>query len=91
MDFANRHRLASTFDTSPFVEAGGLVSYGPDLPALAVQSVRYIDRILRGAQAGSLAIELPGKYELAVNLRTVKALGLTVPQAVMARADRLIE
>lgn len=90
VDFANRHRLASTFDTSPFVEAGGLVSYGPDLPALAVQSVRYIDRILRGAQAGSLAIELPGKYELAVNVRTAKALGLAVPQAVMVRADRVI-
>lgn len=91
VDFANRNRLASAFDTKPFVEAGGLVSYGPDLPALALQSVRYIDRILRGARSADLAIELPGKYELAVNARTARALGLTIPRAVMVRADRVIE
>lgn len=91
VEFANRNRLASTFDTSPFVEAGGLISYGPNLLALAIQSVRYVDRILRGAQPANLAIELPSDYELAVNLRTAKLLGLTIPQAIMVGADRVIE
>jgi putative ABC transport system substrate-binding protein len=91
VEFANRNRLPSAFDLRFFVEAGGLVSYGPDMPETQRRAVDYVDRILRGARPGDLPVELPSRFELAVNLRTARALGLTVPQAVLLRADRVIE
>lgn len=91
VEFARRNRLPSAHDTRYFVEAGGLVSYGPDLTGIAVQSVRYLDRVLRGAYPSELAVELPSKIELAVNLATARELGLTVPQSLLLRADRVVE
>jgi putative ABC transport system substrate-binding protein len=89
--FANRHRLASAFDTKAHVEAGGLVSYGPDVFENQRRSAYHVDKILRGAKPSDLPVEQPDKYELAVNLQTAKALGLTIPHSVLIRADRVIE
>jgi putative ABC transport system substrate-binding protein len=89
-DFARRNRLPSAHDTRAFVEAGGLVSFGPVLSAIGVQCMRYVDRILRGARPAELAVEQPTKTEMAVNLVTARALGLTVPQSLLLRADHLI-
>ncbi len=91
IEFANRNRLPSAFGSKEFVEAGGLVSYGPDVWATAAQCIVYVDRILRGARPADLPVELPSKQELAVNLKTARALGITVPQSVLLRADRVIE
>jgi putative ABC transport system substrate-binding protein len=90
-DFAIRNRLPSAFTLQEFVEAGGLVSYAIDWRPTVARSADYIDRILRGAEPGELPVDLPSRYETAVNLKTAKALGLTVPQSVLVRADRVIE
>lgn len=89
--FANENRLPSAFNQREFVEAGGLFSYGADTWETIAHSTTYIDRILRGARPADLPVERPSKYELAVNLKTAKALGLTVSQSVILRADRVIE
>jgi putative ABC transport system substrate-binding protein len=91
VDFANRNRLASAFNQREFVEAGGLFSYGIDSMDTALQTLGYVDRILRGAKPADLPVEMPSKYELVVNAATAKALGLKVPQSVLLRADRVIE
>ena len=91
VDFATRERLASVFDARQFVELGGLVSYGVDIVNLSVQSVRYLDRVLRGTKPSDLAIELPSRYELAVNTKTASSLGLKIPSPLLLRADRVIE
>jgi putative ABC transport system substrate-binding protein len=91
VDFANHNRLPSAFDARFFVEAGGLVSYGPDIPESQRRAIDYVDRILRGTRPADLPVELPSRFEVAVNLKTARALGLTVPQSVLLRADRLIE
>lgn len=90
-EFAMRNKLPSAFDARFFVEAGGLVSYGPDIPDSQRRAIDYVDRILRGAQPAELPVEMPRKFELAVNLKTARALGLTVPQALIQRADRVID
>ena len=87
---ALEHRLPGAFTLREYAEAGGLLSYGPDWPALERQHARYVDRILRGARPGDLPLEQPTKFDLVVNLRTAKALGVTVPQALLARADTVI-
>jgi len=76
---------------SEFVAAGGLLSYGPSVPAAAQRCGTYVGRILQGVKPGELPIERPQTFELAVNLKTAKALGLTVPQSVLGRADQVIE
>jgi putative ABC transport system substrate-binding protein len=91
VDFATRERLASVFDARPFVELGGLVSYGVDIVNLSVQSVHHLDRILRGTKPSDLAIELPSRYELAVNTKAASSLGLKIPNSILLRADRVIE
>lgn len=89
--FARRNRLPSAHDTRVFVEAGGLVSFGPVLTLIGVQTMRYIDRILRGARPAELAVELPLKTELAINLVAARELGLTIPQSLLLRADRVVQ
>ncbi len=90
-ELALKHRLPGAFTLREYAEAGGLLSYGPDWPALERQHARYVDRILRGARPGDLPIEQPTKFDLVVNLATAKTLGVTVPQALLLRADKVIE
>lgn len=91
IDFANRHRLPSASDAGRLVDLGGLVSYAPYVPELERSAIDYVDRVLRGTPPADLPVQLPTKFELAVNLKTAKALGVTVPQSVLVRADRVIE
>ena len=88
---AARHRLPAEYFFREAVEAGGLAAYGVDVRDLAHGAAGYIDRILRGAKPGDLPVQLPTKFELSINLKTAKALGLKVPQSILLRADRVIE
>ena len=88
---AARHRLPAEYFFREAVEAGGLAAYGVDVRDLARGAAGYIDRILRGAKPGDLPVQLPTKFELSINLKTAKALGLKVPQSILLRADRVIE
>jgi putative ABC transport system substrate-binding protein len=89
-ELAIQHRLPGVFTLRQYAEAGGLMSYGPDWSTLERQLAQQTDRILRGARPGELPMEQPSKFELVVNLTTAKALGLTLPQALLVRADQLI-
>jgi len=90
-DLALEHRLPAASTTHAFVDAGGLMSYGADGPALFRLSAKFVHRILRGEQPNDLPIEQPTKFELAVNLKSAKTIGLIVPEAFLARADALLE
>jgi putative ABC transport system substrate-binding protein len=86
-----RNNIPAVYPGSPTVRDGGLLSYGPDEVDLYRRAATYVDRILRGAKPGDLPVQLPTKYEMLVNLKTAKALGLTVPQSILLRADEVIE
>ena len=88
---AAQHKLPAVYPYRFFVEAGGLISYGPNLIDLYRRSASYVDRILRGEKPGDLPVQAPTKYHLAINLKTAKALGITIPPSVLARADEVIE
>jgi putative ABC transport system substrate-binding protein len=88
---AARDRVPAVYETRLFPEAGGLLSYGPDPQERFQRMALYVDRILRGARPGDLPIEQPTKFELVINMKTAKALGLTIPQSVLLRADELIQ
>lgn len=88
---AAKARLPTIYGYSEFVDEGGLISYGPHRPDLYRRTASYVDRILKGANPAELPIEQPTRFELFINLKTAKALGLTVPQSVLIRADRVIE
>jgi putative ABC transport system substrate-binding protein len=90
-DLALEHRLPAASTTRAFVDAGGLMSYGADGPALFRLSAKFVHRILQGGQPNDLPIEQPTKFELAVNLKSAKTIGLIVPEAFLARADALLE
>jgi putative ABC transport system substrate-binding protein len=91
IEFANRQRIPTMFAVKADVEAGGLISYAPSLSDSFRRAARYVDKVLNGANPGDLPIEDPTKFELVINLKTAKALGLTIPQSLLGRADQLIE
>jgi putative ABC transport system substrate-binding protein len=91
VELALKYRLPDTHYSGEFVEAGGLMSYAPNLPNLFRRAATYVDKILRGAKPADLPVERPTKLDLVINLKTAKALGLTVPQSLLLRADRVIE
>jgi ABC-type uncharacterized transport system substrate-binding protein len=88
---AARYKLPAVYDARHYVAGGGLISYGPNFADEFRRAAGYVDRILRGAKPADLPVQAPTKYELAINLKTAKALGLAVPQTVLARADEVIE
>ena len=90
-DFAAGERIPTLFGFAEFASAGGLLSYGVSLAALYRRSAEYVDRILRGAKPADLPVEQPARFEMVVNLRAAKALGVAIPQSVLIRADRVIE
>jgi putative tryptophan/tyrosine transport system substrate-binding protein len=90
-DFAARRHLPSSFLFREFAEAGGLLSYGPSITESYRRAASYVDKILKGAKPGDLPIEQPTKFELVINLKTAKQIGLTIPESVLFRADRVIK
>lgn len=91
LDFTATHRVPAIYGAREFPKAGGLISYGTNLPVLYRRLAAYVDRILRGARPGDLPVEQPTKLETIINLRTAKALGLAIPQLLLLRADEIIE
>jgi putative ABC transport system substrate-binding protein len=89
--FARQHRLPAIYGSRIFTQEGGLMSYGPDFTDSFRHAATYLDKIFRGATPAALPVEQPTKFELVINLKTAKALGLTIPPAVLARADEVIQ
>ncbi len=91
VEFASKHRLPSMFPHRECAEAGGLMAYGADLHDNFRRAAAFVDKILKGVKPADLPVEEPTKFELMINLRTAKALGLTIPPTVLARADEVIQ
>ena len=91
MELAARHRLPTVWPFREAVDEGGLMSYAPHLPDQFRRAASYVDKILKGARPGDLPVEQPTKFELAINLRTAKTLGVTIPASVLALADQVVE
>jgi putative ABC transport system substrate-binding protein len=90
-EFGIRHQVASMFAVREFADAGGLMSYGPDFPAVFRRVAEYVDRIAKGAKAADLPVEQPTKFELVINIKTAKAISLNIPDKLLALADAVIE
>lgn len=91
IDFASKSRIPLAGGWGAWAQAGGLISYGPDVPSVVRASASYVDRILKGARPGDLPVQQPTRFELLVNLKAAKTLGLTIPESYLLRADRIIE
>ena len=89
--FEATHRLPGVYAYRELVEAGGLMSFGPSYAGMHRRAAYYVDKILRGAKPADLPVEQPTKFELVINLKTAKALGLTIPQSMLVRADEVIQ
>jgi putative tryptophan/tyrosine transport system substrate-binding protein len=90
-ELAAKHRLPAIYRSMEYIEAGGLMAYGPSYPDLYRRAATYVDKIFRGAKPGDLPVEQPTKFELILNLKTAKALGLTIPPPLLLRADEVIQ
>ena len=91
VDLTAAHRIAAVYEVKNFVEPGGLMSYGVNIPEMQRRAAGYVDKILKGAKPADLPVEQPMKFDLVINLKTAKALGLTIPQSLLLRADEVIQ
>jgi putative ABC transport system substrate-binding protein len=91
VELAAKHRLPAVYGFREFVDAGGLMAYGVNVPYLCRRAARFVDKILKGTKPGDLPVEQPTEFELIVNLKTAKALGLPIPRSVQLRADHVLE
>ncbi len=91
IESSRERRLLLASGWGPWAKEGALFSYGPDLNAMTRRAASYVDKILKGAKPGDLPVEQPTKFELVINLKTAKALGMTIPQSLLVRADEIIQ